>query len=85
MGDCQFLCLPRPSVAKATLSQQWIRLRQGSGEAGSPVPAPSQIVNIHDKTARLKTALPMSFIIQGQHYAVLGGGGWRKEACLSEG
>lgn len=54
--------------------------RERSREAGSPVPALSQIVNIHDKTVRLETALSMGFIIHGQYYAA--GGGKGKLVCL---
>lgn len=36
------------------------------------MPASCQIVNIHDKTMRLETALSMSFIIHRQHYAARG-------------
>lgn len=44
------------------------------------MPAPSRIVNIHDKTVRLETALSMGFIIHGQHYAA--GSGKGKLVCL---
>lgn len=42
------------------------------------MPASCQIVNIHDKTMRLETALSMSFIIHRQHYAAA----WGREEKL---
>lgn len=36
------------------------------------MPAPSHVVNIHDTTTSLETALSTSSIIHGQHEAVLG-------------